>query len=123
MKPRSAGHLHVRELWMRHYLHMALALPLLCVAWFLLASGLYHLASAFFSPSTSSEFAEWAVWEFMFAFGAASVAVLIASRVKFRSAPWLRKVFLYALVLSGILFIGYLTIGALSWLVHQWLPS
>jgi hypothetical protein len=59
----------------------------------------------------------------MFAFGAASVAVLIASRVKFLSASWLRKAFLYSLVFSGIFFVGYLTIGALSWLVHQWLPS
>jgi hypothetical protein len=108
---------------MRHYFHIGLALPLLGVAWFLLASGLYHLASATFAPSTSNEFGEWAVWEFMFAFGVASVAVLIASRVKFLSVPWLRKAFLYALVSSGIFFVGYLTVGALSWLVHQWLPS
>jgi hypothetical protein len=102
---------------------MVLALPLLFVAWFLLLSGFYHLASATFAPSRPSESAEWAVWEFMFAFGAASFAVLIASRVKFLSAPWLRMAFLYCLVLSGILFMGYFSTGALYWLIHQWASS
>ena len=105
---------------MRPYLYMALALPLLCVVWFLLVSGVYHLAAAFVVPSAPSESAEWAVWEFMFAFGAASLAVLFASRAKFFSTPWVRKMFLYSLVFSSVLFVGYLSTGALSWLIHQW---
>ena len=105
---------------MRPYLYMALALPLLCVVWFLLVSGIYHLAAASFVPSAPSESAEWAVWEFMFAFGAASLAVLFASHAKFFSTPWVRKVFLYSLVLSSVLFVGYLSTGTLSWLIHQW---
>jgi len=105
---------------MRPYLYMALALPLLCVVWFLLVSGVYHLATASVVPSAPSESAEWAVWEFMFAFGAASLAVLLASRAKFFSTPWVRKVFLYSLVLSSVLFVGYLSTGALSWLIHLW---
>lgn len=105
---------------MRQYLHMGIALPLLCVAWFLLASGLYHLASAALAPSAPKESAEWAVWEFMFAFAVSSVAVLFASRVKFLSVLWLRKAFLYSLVFSAVLFLGYLITGAIPWLIHQW---
>jgi hypothetical protein len=104
---------------MRQYLHIGIALPLLCVAWFLLASGRDPLDSAL-APSAPKESAEWAVWEFMFAFAVSSVAVLIASRVKFLSVLWLRKVFLYSLVISSVLFLGYLITGAIPWLIHQW---
>jgi len=99
---------------------MALALPLLCVVWFLLVSGVYHLMSAFALSGSASESAELAVWAFMFAFGAASSAVLLASRAKFFSTPWIRRVFLYSFVLSSVLFVGYMSTGALSWLIHQW---
>lgn len=108
---------------MRPYIHLSLALPLLLVTWFLVASGLYHLASATFEPSTPSESAEWAAWEFMFAFGVCSLAVLVASRAKFFSAQWVRKTFLYSLVFSSILFLGYLSTGVISWLVHLGQPS
>jgi cell division protein FtsW (lipid II flippase) len=105
---------------MSPYLCIALALPLLCLVWFLLLSGLYHLVAAFALSGAPHQSAELAVWEFMFAFGAASSAVLLASRARFFSTPWIRRVFLYSLVLSSVLFVGHLSTGALSWLIHQW---
>jgi uncharacterized membrane protein len=108
---------------MRQYIYMGLALPILCLAWFLLASGLYHLASSIAAPSETNEFAEFAVWEFMFAFGVTSVAALLASRVKFLSMPLVRKVFLYSLVLSSVLFLGYSVIGVVLWFIHVWSSS
>lgn len=104
---------------MRNQLHMALAMPLLAVGWALLISGIYHLALVAIQPSAPNESAEMAVWEFMFSFGITSVAVLIASRVGFLAKPYVRKTFLYSLVASSILFLGYLCTGVVSWLTHE----
>jgi len=111
---------NVSPLSMRTYLYMALALPLLVVSWVQLTSGIYHLASAFVAPSSQSDYGEWAVWEFTFGFGVASVAVLMASRVQFLLRVWIRKIFLYSLVASIVLFTVPLVFGTLSWLLHKW---
>ena len=105
---------------MRQFLYMALALLLLIASWAQMASGIYHFASAAVVPSAPSDYGEWAAWEFTFGFGVASVAVLIASRVRFLSRVWVRKTFLYSLVASIVLFAGPVAFGTLSWLMHEW---
>ena len=88
----------------RNLLHMAFAMPVLVVGWIFMLSGVFHLVTLAFLN-------EQAVWEFAFSFAAISLAVLIASRVKFLSKPIIRKLFLYSLIVACVLFLGYMTIG------------
>jgi hypothetical protein len=98
--------------------HMALAIPLLVLGWAYLISGVYHLSLVSVKPAAANESGEAAIWEFMFSFGLTSIAVLIASRVKFLSKPNIRKVFFYSQVAASVLFLGYLCVGVISWLTN-----
>ena len=89
----------------RSLLHMAFAMPILVVGWIFMLSGVFHLVTLTFLNE--------AVWEFAFSFAAMSLAVLIASRVKFLSKPIIRKTFLYSLIGACVLFLGYITTGEL----------
>jgi hypothetical protein len=98
---------------------MALAIPILALGWAFLISGVYHLSLLAIKPSAANESGEAAMWEFIFSFGVTSIAVLIASWVKFLSKPSVRKVFSYSQVAASILFLGYSCVGVVPWLIHE----
>lgn len=103
----------------RNLLHMALAVPTLLFGWAFLISGIYHLSLLAVQPSAVNESGESAIWELMFSFGLISIAVLIASRVKFLSKPNVRKCFHYSQVAASVLFLGYLCVGVIPWFTHE----
>lgn len=102
----------------RNQLFLALAIPVLVVGWTFLIFGSYHLAVAIIYPSQVGEASLSAIWEFAFGFGATSISVLLASQTGFLGKVPLRRVFLYSQVTASVLFLGYLSVGVLSMLVH-----
>ena len=104
---------------LRQYLHMVIALVCILVAWFQISSGVFHFVLSVVKSTPQSDYAEWAMWEFMFGFGVASVATLFASRVQFLAIVWVRRAFLYSLIASIVLFSVPLLIGTLSLLLGK----
>lgn len=103
----------------KNVFHMGLAIPTLAFGWAFLISGVYHLSLFAIKSAAANESGEAAIWEFMFSFGLVSIAVLIASRVKFLSKSHVRKVFLYSQVAVSVLFLGYLCVGVIPWFTHE----
>lgn len=99
--------------------HMSLAIPTLALGWAYLILGVYHLSLLAIRPTGANESGEAAIWEFMFSFGLISIAVLIASRVKFLSKSNVRMVFLYSQIAASVLFLGYSCVGVIQWLTHE----
>ena len=105
---------------LRQYLHMVIALVCILVAWFQISSGVFHFVLSVVKSTPQSDYAEWAMWEFMFGFGVASVATLFASREQFLALAWVRRTFQYSLIASIVLFGVPLLFATLSWLLDKW---
>lgn len=105
---------------LRKFLHMVLAVAFLLVAWFKISSGVFHFVLSVVKSTPQSDYAEWAMWDFMFGFGVTSVATLFASRVQFLALAWVRRTFLYSMIASIVLFGVPLLFGTLSWLLDKW---
>jgi len=96
--------------------YITVAIPILALGLYFLISGCYQLTWYAIRPSVVNESAESAVWDFMFSFGATSIATLIASRADFLSKPTIRNIFYYSQCAASVLFLGYLSIGVVAWL-------
>lgn len=116
----NPSNVDVAAVRLRQSLHMVMAVALLLVAWFQITSGIFHFALSVVKSTPQSEYAEWAIWEFMFGFGVASVATLLASRVRFLELVWVRRIFQYSLITSIVLFCVPLLFGTLYWLLDKW---
>ena len=97
---------------------LVVAMLVLAVGWFLLVSGAFHLTLAVFQAPTNNEMGQLAIWELAFSFGAVSIATLLAARAEFLGKPKVRGLFLYSQIAASILFLGYLSYGVVSALIH-----
>jgi len=93
---------------------LALSFPALICSWLFAIIGIYFLGSNIFEYTTTEENTSLAaIWAFMFSFGSASIAGVIASKAKFFSISYIRKIYLYSIAVSAILFLGHLIIGTI----------
>ncbi|MEW8340411.1 MAG: hypothetical protein AB2708_11230 [Candidatus Thiodiazotropha taylori] len=103
---------------MTEQLHIAVAIPFLVIGVAFTVVGAYHLSTTLLPIQSANENGGLAaIWELLFGFGAASIANLIAARVKYLSKPPVRKLFTFPFFVATVLFLGYFTYGALSALV------
>jgi hypothetical protein len=97
---------------------MLLSVPVLAGGWALTVIGIYFLGASIFEyPTTEDSTSLAAIWAFMFSFGAVSIAVLLAAKANFASIRYVRQIYKYSMVVSAVLFLGYLIIGMLVGLI------
>ena len=94
---------------------MAISVPILILGWAFAAIGIYYLAAALFGLSTAEdEQSLAAIWNFIFSFVAASIAGLFASKAGFASNALMRKIYVYSIEVSAVLFLGFSSFGLLA---------
>jgi len=83
------------------------------------ATGVYYLGSVVFGYLTSERNSSLAaIWMFLFSFGAASIAGILAAKAKFASSIYIRIIYIYSIVGAATLFLGYSVIGIISGLIY-----
>ena len=91
---------------------MLLSVPALACGWALGAIGIYFLGAGVFQyPTTEDNTSLAAIWAFMFSFGAVSIGGILAAKADFASRSYVREIYKYSVIVSGVLFLGYLVIG------------
>ena len=99
---------------------MLLSVPALVAGWVLGVIGLYFLgASVFQYPTIEDEPSLAAIWAFMFSFGAVSIGGILAAKAEFTSRSYVREIYKYSVIVSGVLFLGYSIIGIIISLMWQ----
>lgn len=98
---------------------MFLSLPALVAGWVFAGIGIYFLGAGMLGyPTTEENTSLAAIWAFVFAFGAVSTAGVMAAKAKFASREYVRQIYMYSIVVTAVLFLGYTVIGMMAALIE-----
>ena len=101
-----------------HKLLMLISLPALIFGWLCAGFGIYYLGANFLNYPTAEENTSLAaIWAFVFSFGVISIAGILAAKANYASNKNIRQVYIYSIVVSAVLFLGYTLIGVVSTLL------
>jgi len=93
---------------------MLISTPMLAVGWALAVVGIYYLAASLFGYTTNEENESLAaIWAFLFSFGTVSIAGIVAAKAQFASKSYVRQIYQYSIVVTAVLFLGYMLIGGI----------
>lgn len=94
---------------------------MLVVGWVFAGAGVYYLGSSLFGYPTNEKNASLAaIWAFVFSFGVVSVSGLLAAKAQFASKAYIRNAYKYSIIVTAVLFLGYIVVGGLvPWLINS----
>jgi len=99
----------------QHTIFMTLSLTILLVGWVFAVIGVYYLGSSLIGYETTEDNSSLAaVWALLFSFGVVSVSVLLAAKADFAERAYVRKIYIYSIVATASLFLGYTVVGLLA---------
>jgi len=98
---------------------MLLSVPPLVVGWVFAIAGIYYLGSSVFDyPTNEQNTSLAAIWAFIFSFGAISISGVLAAKAKFAGRTNVRRIYKYSIIISAVLFLGYMVIGLGGTVIH-----
>ena len=99
---------------------MLISSPVLVVGWIFAGAGIYYFGASLFDYPTNEENTSLAaIWAFLFSFGAASVAGVLAAKAQFASNAHVRQVYKYSIIVTAALFLGYTVLGVIAGLINM----